>query len=260
VNSRRLWLFGLAGGLLALVALATASAEAWRPLPWHLLDHTWSYPPVPEFQQLSAQVEIAGRVGSGDHVYIAPLYGKVGGTAFYFGMQTDLGGKGPGFIFSRWGAATREDGRPAPGGWVDALTDAQSGEGDFVGVRLSYPWTPGRYTFRLRAVPEGRVQRLELEVFDHQRARLVDLGSLRTPSAAAAFFSEPVAFVEIYGKRPPAGPVTPFTVSFKPPLVNGSIQPSDGRSRTPAGVPPLARVQRAADAIVIQVGGFVSAE
>jgi hypothetical protein len=257
---RRTWLIGLTGVLIALVAAASAIAESWRPLPWHLVDHTWRYPPIPEFQQLSAQVDIRGQLGPGSNVYIAPLYGKIGTVPFYFGMQTDLGGKGPGFIFSRWGQATRDDGHPAPGGWVDALTDSQSGEGDFAGVRLSYPWTPGLYSFRMRARPEDGATRVELEVFDHQRGRLIDVGSLRFPTATTAFSPDATGFVEIYGKRTPTGSVAPFSVTFKPPLVNGVVQPSDGRSWTPKGVPPLARTAKAADSVVIEVGGMIPSQ
>jgi hypothetical protein len=238
----------------AFVAAAALAGEP-RPMPWHLVDAAWPYPPVAEFRQLSAEVEIRGMPG--ERVYIAPVYGRIGATPFYFGMQTSLGGRGPGFLFSRWGPARRDDARPAAGGWAEALTDSQSGEGDFAGVRLPYAWTPGRYTFRLQALPEADGRRVELEVFDHQRGRLVEVGALRFRGSTAGFSPEAVGFVELYGARPAPGPLPGFTVVLAPPLVNGAVMPADARWRTPAGVPPLARTSRAAASVVVEVGGPV---
>ncbi|MBF0326609.1 DUF3472 domain-containing protein [Magnetospirillum moscoviense] len=258
-----------------LVAAGPAGAQEWKRLPWHLVDYFYRMPDIADFRTLSMEVEIQGRVEPGQYVYVAPLNGKIGGNMFYFGLQTDLYNgdtrkmMGKGFIFSRWGAAEAGDGKPGPGGWAEAMTHTQSGEGDFASVRLPYAWQPGRYTFRMEARPATPLpgQWVDLSVTDHARARRVEIGSLRFPTNAPARFDPmPASFVEIYGKLPkdPARPgllVAPdFTVRFAPPLVNGGLSPLGGDVHQSSRVPPFARLTRAADhGAMVVVGGTAAA-
>lgn len=261
--------------LCLLTALALwagpAGAQEWKRLPWHLADYFFRLPEIADFRTLSIEVDIQGRIEPGHYVYVAPLNGKIGGDMFYFGLQTDLYNGparkmvGKGLIFSRWGVAEAGDGRPGPGGWSEAMTHSQSGEGDFASVRLPYAWQPGRYTFRLESRSAAPLpgQWVDLSVTDHQRARRIEVGALRFPAAPPARFDpQPAGFVEIYGK-PPADPARPgqivapdISVRLGPPLINGAIGPMGGDIHQSRRVPPLARVTKTADhGAMVVVGG-----
>jgi hypothetical protein len=255
--------------------LAPAHAEPWKNLPWHLVDYFYRMPDIGDFRALTMDVEVQGRLESGQFVYIAPLNGKIGGNMFYFGLQTDLynGDRrkmmGKGFIFSRWGAAEVGDGKAADGGWAEAMTHTQSGEGDFASVRVPYAWGSGRYTFRIetRSAAPLTGQWADLSVTDHDRARRIEVGSLRFPTPPPARFDrQPASFVEIYGRLPtsPAQPslltAPDFTVRFGPPRVNGAIGPEGGDIHQSRRVPPFARLTRAADhGALVVVGGTAPA-
>lgn len=259
--------WGLLGGLMLLaVAMARpAAAQAWNY--FHAL------PEIERFHTLAIDVEIIGRLEPGDRVYVAPISGKLGGNGFYFGLQTDLhqskAGKmtGKGLIFSRWGEVAPTDAQPAPGGWIEAQSHAQSREGDFAGVRLPYAWRAGKYTFRLetRSAAPLTGQWLDLAMDDHQQGRRVDIGSLRFPAALPARFDRrPASFVEFYGSLPrhPTQPdlvVAPdFTIRFGPPRVNGAITPDGGTIHHSRRLPSLARVTPdAGGGVTMAVGGTV---
>ncbi len=237
---------------IALTGLAAAAqAQDWKPLPWHVVNVRHAFAET-AFDSLRVTVDIAGDVEEGDYVYIAPAYARVGGVPFYFGLQTDLlvagENRGKGFIFSRWGRLQSDDARPAPGGWHAALDDAASGEGDFVGVRLQYPWTAGSYTFLLTRRParRGGADWFDLVVFDHQRRQWVDAGGLRFPADGPPTLENGIiSFLELYpypyGRAFPRGYQVPdLAVTFGAPMVNGREPARRSSLFTPPKVPPLA--------------------
>ena len=89
-------------------------------------------------------------------IYLALAQGRIDGSAFYLGLQTDiwdpdrLRGAGKGLIFSTWWTFDAGATRLAPGGFRELGTH----EGRFVGVRQTYPWVLGDYRVTLvRAEP-----------------------------------------------------------------------------------------------------------
>ncbi len=73
-------------------------------------------------------------------------------THFYFGLQTNLQGRGKGLLFSRWDTTDSSNAKGAgtPDSWVEVGTY----EGNFVGVRRLYNWTNHHYILRLTSLPE----------------------------------------------------------------------------------------------------------
>lgn len=239
-------------GILALLATsASALAETpWRKLPWHLVDYFYRFEASQGFRSLAIEVDVRGNAKEGDFIYLSPLWGKIGGTGFYFGLQTDVQDRrvkryiGKGVIYSRWDSTTRADARAAPGGWVDALDDARSGEGDFVGVRLPYAWGEGAYNFLLLARPIANGGGwVDLVFFDHAAGRWVDAGGLRFPSLNG-FYERPASFLEIYAY--PLGPQFPdryvvpnMEIKIGTPLLNQTLRPLDAKPRIGERIPHL---------------------
>ena len=73
-------------------------------------------------------------------------------TVFYFGLQTNLQGRGKGLLFSRWDTLDLSNVKSA--GTPDSWVEAGSYEGKFVGVRRLYNWTNHHYILRLTSLPE----------------------------------------------------------------------------------------------------------
>jgi hypothetical protein len=84
-------------------------------------------------------------------IYLALAQGRIDGSTFYLGLQTDiwdpgrLRGAGKGLIFSTWWTFDAGATRLAPGGFMELGTH----EGRFVGVRRPYPWVVGDYRVTL---------------------------------------------------------------------------------------------------------------
>lgn len=247
--------------------------RTWKRSPWHYVDIWQDIGDFPKLKSISIDVDVDGDFtadGAGKLMYIAPLYGKIAGSGFYFGMQTDVSRPGKpirGFLFSRWGRARSDDAEPAPGGWHSALTHEQSREGDFVGVRLAYPWGAGRYTFRLEPIAQDNVGTwINLQIHDHQTDQRIDAGSLRFPGSDLTLDKDFVNFVELYGGGVidnicrTAMPAT-GTVRFGPLDVNGrTVDPKMGRCTFPKDVPPLAAVTRSASGIKVVFGRSVTGD
>ena len=169
-------------------------------LPAHAAWTRWKLDgPTPE---LRLTVQVADDPGSEVGLYLAPWSGQVGSSRMYLGLQTNVirpgtGGMGKGVIFSRWGRRSEADIRVADGGF----SEIAGHEGDFVGVRLPYPWTVGTYTLVL-SLESGDAQgdwyRLDIE--DGQRSTRV--GSLRfprqEPTTPVLVQPEGAAFLEVY--------------------------------------------------------------
>jgi hypothetical protein len=84
-------------------------------------------------------------------IYLALAQGRIDGSVFYLGLQTDLWdpedirGAGKGLIFSTWWTFDAGATRLAPGGFRELGTH----EGRFVGVRRPYHWFVGDYRVSL---------------------------------------------------------------------------------------------------------------
>jgi len=236
----QLWLVGVVALVVALLAGPALGREAWRPLPWHLADIQFEFSRAVPFQGLSAELRVSGTPETGQRLYLAAAYGKIGTSAFYFGLQTDLyhhrsrAYVGKGILFSRWGAGDAADIRIAEGGWPEALSDRQSGEGDFVGVRLPYDWGEGRFAFRLLRRPDAAGQGwwADLLMFDQQRARWIDVGGLHFAAGDDRIQAGLVSFLELYGRPPTQG----FPAGYTPPSLTVLFGPPE-----PVGAGPLRR-------------------
>jgi hypothetical protein len=93
-------------------------------------------------------------------IYLALAQGRIDGSTFYLGLQTDiwdpgrLKGAGKGLIFSTWWTFDADATRLAHGGF----RELGAHEGRFVGVRLPYPWVVGDYRVMLvRAEPAAEL-------------------------------------------------------------------------------------------------------
>ena len=84
-------------------------------------------------------------------IYLALAQGRIDGSTFYLGLQTDIWdpgrvrGAGKGLIFSTWWTFDVGATRLASGGFRELGTH----EGRFVGVRRPYPWVVGDYRVTL---------------------------------------------------------------------------------------------------------------
>jgi hypothetical protein len=101
-------------------------------------------------------------------IYLALAQGRIDGSAFYLGLQTDLWdpgrgqGAGKGLIFSTWWTFDAGATRPAPEGFRELGTH----EGRFVGVRLPYPWVVGDYRVTLVRSEPAATPRVPADWFD----------------------------------------------------------------------------------------------
>ena len=93
-------------------------------------------------------------------IYLALAQGRIEGSTFYLGLQTDIWdpqrvrGAGKGLIFSTWWSFDVGATRLAPGGFREFGTH----EGRFVGVRRAYPWVVGDYRVTLvRSEPAAQL-------------------------------------------------------------------------------------------------------
>lgn len=103
-----------------------------------------------DITSFTIDVSILSEPSNSDGLYYQMYQSYINGIGMYFGIQTNVSGvngesTGKGLIFSRWGTRDLANARTQPGGWsVSAGT-----EGDFIGVRLHYDWTVGRYRLKL---------------------------------------------------------------------------------------------------------------
>jgi len=135
-----------------------------------------------QLNDLAFEIEIV----SGDEQYPGRYFqlydGNVGGIGKYFGFQTELwnpSGRwlGKGLLYSRWESNDLADVRLASGGYVER---SPTKEGGFIGVRLPFDWTLGRYTCWFRPTDDDSDGRwYEFRVRRHADGVEVTPGSLR---------------------------------------------------------------------------------
>lgn len=254
-SARRWWsISACAIVLMALLAgRADAAETAWRALPWHLVDYHHKFPPTGAFRSVAIDMTLRGRVGADASLYVSPVWGKLGGTGFYFGLVSQLSGRqgrglvGKGLLFSRWGSGTADDIRVPDAGWSYRGDKRTSGEGDYISVRQAFAWGEGRYSFALSARPEKAATWVNLSVTDRRTGRRIDGGGLRFPGAGLTLERTLVSFVEIFpphGKGKWAIPksLPRLDVAFSPAVVNGAFGPVSHRVHFPKRVPRLVKI------------------
>ena len=166
----------------------------------------WRWPEDEKrFRELVTEFTIHNDVGdwSENHgYYLILIQNSISDTGFYFGLQTDVNGRGKGVIFSRWGTRDLANARYSDdGGW----TESSGHEGDFIGVRRSYAWSAGDY--RIRIAPDGLDSDGEwfgLWISELDADHETWIGSLKFPllNGAAAIRPYSSATIELYGIKP----------------------------------------------------------
>ncbi len=145
----------------------------------------WWHFAEPSFHDLTFSVRIDGDTNQSPGRYLQLYQGKIGSVGFYLGFQTDVlssqnGWKGHGLIFSRWDTRDSNNARAAMNGWIENAGH----EGDFVGVRVCYPWSPGDYDCTLSpVVTESRGTWYEFTVVNKKTNELISAGCLRFPNS-----------------------------------------------------------------------------
>ena len=258
--------------VLALCAAAgddpPAKAEPkYAPMPWHLVDTWWDTGKDTPFESLAVDVTVSDDVPSTVNLYIAPVgLGHLSKTPFYGGVQTQadgytkadpkLRGIGPGFLFSMWGERSAEAIRPADGGFHQS----SGHEGDFVSVRRPYKWAKGKYTYRLTKMDREQVGGkphtwVGAFVYSHDKDENVFVGALRFPGENLVLNRKVANFVEVYGRRKPVADIPKVTVTFGPPVVNGSVvKDATAEVVYPKGVPDYADTVAKDGSLVVTVG------
>ncbi len=169
-------------------------------------------------------------------IYLALAQGRIDGSAFYLGLQTDIWdpgrvrGAGKGLIFSTWWTFDAGATRLAPGGFRELGTH----EGRFVGVRRPYPWAVGDYRVTLVRSEPAAGMHVPADWFDlyiqptaprdtgQGRPELVGdqtwIGGLafprRLPSMPAMTEETSTAFMEVYSRVRRWGDIPPWDVDL----------------------------------------------
>lgn len=140
---------------LLLFAAALTTANAYGDMRGGGLYFGWSWPAALGLGMTSLDMDL--RVNN-DPITTDVLFFSTQlycGTqtlrnVFYFGIQTNVQGRGRGLIFSRFG--TRDLANAETAGTADSWSVSSGSEGDFIGVRRTYYWTAHHYVLRLRAM------------------------------------------------------------------------------------------------------------
>jgi hypothetical protein len=241
--------------------------KKYAPMPWHLVDTWWDIGQETPFESLAVDVTISDDVPSSVNLYIAPIgLGHLSKTPFYGGIQTNSDGNtrkdpklrivGPGFLFSMWGERSLDAIRPSEGGFLQS----SGHEGDFVSVRRPFAWKKGKYTYRLTRMDQEMIDGKPYTwvgafVYFHDKDENVFVGALRFKGEKLVLDRKIANFVEIYGKRKPASEIPKLTVSFGPPVVNGTAAKNPtAEAIYPKGVPDYADTVAKDGSLVITVG------
>ncbi|HET6246073.1 MAG TPA: hypothetical protein VFE47_00095 [Tepidisphaeraceae bacterium] len=265
-------LFGLAiaapGGFRAAGADV---AGGYKSMPWHLVDIWWDLGKESEFESYSVDVDISADVPGDVNLYIAPIgLGKLSGTDFYGGIQTNCDGRtkadpagrsiGQGVIFSMWGERSLDAIRPSVGGFCQS----SGSEGDFISVRRAYAWKKGLYTYRLvrmdREMIDGKPYTwVGAFVYSHERDENIFVGALRFKGEKLVLDRHAASFIEIYGRRRPVADIPKLTVTFGNLRVNGeAVKLAGAKALYPKGVPDYADTAAKDDSLVVTVGQEVA--
>jgi hypothetical protein len=241
--------------------------KGYAPMPWHLVDNWWDIGEDKPFESLALDVTISDDVPASVNLYIAPVgLAHLSKNPLYGGIQTQADGYtrkdpklraiGPGFLFSMWGERSPDAIRPADGGFHQS----SGHEGDFVSVRRPFEWKKGKYTYRL-----ARMDREEIGgkpytwvgafVYSHDKDENLFVGALRFKGEKLVLDRKIANFVEVYGRRRPVADIPKVTVTFGPPVVNGTAARNVSAEATyTKGVPDYADSVAKDGSLVVTVG------
>ncbi len=247
-----------------------AAQQEYKQMPWHLVDLWWDTGKTEVFESYSIDVTISKDIQSTVNLYIAPIgLGKLSGTSFYGGIQTQADGNtkenprlrriGPGFLMSMWGERSREAIRPSEGGYFQS----SGHEGDFISVRRPYEWSRGTYTYRIVRMDQETIKDQTFTwvgafVYSHEKDENIFIGALRFPGEKLTLNRQIASFVEVYGRAIPVEKIPQVQVTFGNLRVNG--QPVENPRATaiyPQGVPDYAEAVADDGQLVIEVGNKV---
>ena len=254
--------------LVLVLSTGVASAQQeYKRMPWHLVDLWWDKGKTEVFQSYSIDVTISEDIPSTVNLYIAPIgLGKLSGTSFYGGLQTQADGNtkenprlrkiGPGFLMSMWGERSREAIRPSEGGYFQS----SGHEGDFVSVRRPYEWSRGTYTYRIVRMDQETVEDEKFTwvgafVYSHEKDENIFIGALRFPGEKLTLNRQIASFVEVYGRAIPVEKIPQVQVTFGNLRVNGQSVENPGVTAIyPKGVPDYADAKSRDKNVVVDVG------
>lgn len=184
------------------------------------------------FKTLTNVFTVHDEPSNGDGIYYTMYQGEINNIGFYFGIQTHVtnpnGNHKKGLIFSRWGTRDKNNYQVAPGGWGESA----GYEGDFIGVRKNYEWTPGTYKTVLKqdSTINGKdwysvtIQRLP-------NGSKVWIGSIAfeqsssTSPGSNGIKSGGVNWTEIYWKEKAGSPAPSWHVSMDEVIANQNERP-----------------------------------
>ena len=236
-------------------------------MPWHLVDTWWGIGQDTPFESLAVDVTISDDVPSSVNLYISPIgLGHLSKTPFYGGIQTNSDGNtkkdpklrtlGSGFLFSMWGERSLEAIRPSEGGFLQS----SGHEGDFVSVRRPFAWKKGKYTYRLTRMDQEIIDGKPFTwigafVYSHEKDENIFVGALRFKGEKLVLDPKVANFVEVYGKRRPVADIPKVTITFGPPVVNGTAAKNPKADAVyPKGVPDYADTVAKDGSLVVTVG------
>ncbi len=246
------------------LALPAQAGEAYRKLPWHLVDIHWTLEAgveAEEFREFTLDVGIENDPGDSLRFYISPFtFNFVGGPMVYGGLQTHVAQLPPdrkrGIIFSRWGERREDFIRPPPGGaW-----ESSGHEGDFIGTRAPLAWRAGGHQMRLTY----RSPIKPIDAPDHWVGFSFCLEMMECrPAGELGFVGDKprmprrfISFVEIYGREADLSGLKNFTITLARPKLNGRplrIEKLD--ALFPPDIPAIAKVRHIHPSIVrIEIG------
>ena len=139
----------------------------------------------PTIESLEFDIEIVSGDEQKPGRYFQLYDGNVGRVGKYFGFQSDLfypgrGWIGKGLLYSRWGSNNLADARVAPNGYIENDPVKEDG---FIGVRIPFDWTLGRYTCWFRPIEDDGVGRwYEFRIRRRSDGMESSPGSLRFPN------------------------------------------------------------------------------
>ncbi len=245
----------------------SGDTESHARMPWHLVDTWWDLGKETPFESLAVDVTISDEVPSSVSLYIAPIgLGHLSKTPFYGGIQTRADAYtrkdnrlrmiGPGFLFSMWGERSQDAIRPSDGGYFQS----SGHEGDFVSVRRPFDWEAGKYTYRLSRMDRETINGTPCTwvgafVYCHESDENVFVGALRFKGENLVLDRKVANFVEVYGPLKPASDIPKVTITFGPPVLNGTGEANATAVAVyPKGVPDYADCVARDGSLVVRVG------
>jgi len=147
----------------------------------------WDWPPVIAFDIYNVDIDLSilnNPQTSNVLFFSTQLFcgTPMARTTFYFGLQTNVQGRGKGCLFSRWGTKDLANTRVA--GTSDSWSVSSPTEGGFVGIRRLLNWTTHRYCLRIRSLAgqDDKIGRwFGFWVYDYNTGVETYVGALRFP-------------------------------------------------------------------------------